>query len=145
MINAHGILTLSFLLNIQEVIMQLKGIFQIIDWKESIEKSFDEGGKLTTAIVCQDYSGDIIGKSEIKFQMNYEPNGNATFIGFEFLVGNIAGKPCKLTIKHDGKFEEGSAKSQFVILNSSTHEELVGLKGYFKSAEGGQANFVIGS
>lgn len=124
--------------------MQLKGIFQITDWKESIEKSFDEGGKLTTATVCQDYKGDITGKSEITFQMNYEPNGNASFIGFEFMVGNIAGNPCKLTIQHDGKFEQGLAKSQFIILNSSTHKKLVGIKGYFKSTEGGQANFVIG-
>jgi len=124
--------------------MQLKGIFQITDWQESVEKSFDEGGKLTTATISQDYSGDIIGNSEIMYQIHYEPNGDATFIGFEFIVGNIAGKPCKLTIKHDGGFENGLAKSQFSILNSSTHKELVGVRGHFESTEGGQANFVIG-
>jgi len=124
--------------------MQLKGIFQITDWKESIEKTFDDGGKLTTAAVCQDYSGDITGKSEIEFQMYYESNGNASFIGFEFFVGKIADQLCQLTIKHDGKFESGLAQSQFVILNSNFHKELVGVKGSFKSAEGGQANFIIG-
>jgi len=85
MINAHGILTSSFLLNVQEGIMQLKGMFQIIDWKESIEKSFDAGGKLTTAIVSLIYSGDIIGKSEVTFQMNYETNGNAVLSGLSSL------------------------------------------------------------
>jgi hypothetical protein len=124
--------------------MQLTGIFQITDWKESIDKSFDEGGKLTTATVCQCYSGDITGNSEITFQMNYEPNGNAYFIGYEFIIGDIAGKSCKLTIKHDGRFEQGLAKSQFVIINSIPHTELIGTKGSFESTEGGKAKFVIG-
>ncbi len=124
--------------------MQLKGTFQITDWQESVENSFDEGGKLTTAKVYQTYSGDITGKSEITYQMNYEPNGNASFIGFEFIVGILADKPCKLTIKHDGGFESGLAKSQFSIIHSCTHKELVGKKGKFESAEGREVNFVIG-
>jgi hypothetical protein len=124
--------------------MQLTGTFQITDWQESVEKSFDEGGKLTSAKVCQTYSGDITGKSGITYQMNYEPNGNASFIGLEFIVGNITGKFCKLTIKHDGRFENGLAKSEFSILSSCTHKELVGVKGIFESVEGGKANFAIG-
>ncbi len=143
MTTPHGIVLLDILLKPQGVNMQLNGSFQITDWKESTEKSFDDGRKVTTAAVCQDYSGDITGKSDITFQMVYGPNGNATFVGFEFIVGNITDKPCILTIKHDGKFEHGAAKSQFVVIHSSTHEELVGIKGCFKSTEGGQANYTI--
>jgi hypothetical protein len=124
--------------------MQLKGTFQITDWKESDEKHFDDGGKLTIATITQDYSGSITGKSEIKYQMNYEPNGDAFFIGFEFIVGDIAGEACKFTLKHDGYFEQGLAKSQFSIITSTTHKEMIGLKGSFESGEGGQAHYVIG-
>jgi hypothetical protein len=143
MATPHGIVLLSVLSKPQGVNMQLKGSFQITDWKESTEKSFDDGGKVTTATVCQDYSGDITGKSDITFQMVYEPDGNATFVGFEFIVGQFTEKPCELTIKHDGKFEHGAAESQFTIIHSRTHDELVGIKGYFKSTEGGQANYTI--
>jgi hypothetical protein len=124
--------------------MQLKGTFQITDWKESEEKLFDDGGKLTTATVSQDYSGEIVGKSELKYQMYYEPNGNASFVGFEVIVGTIDDNPCELTLKHDGCFEAGIAKSQFTILNTCTDKKLIGIKGCFESGEGGQANFVIG-
>jgi len=124
--------------------MQLNGSFQITDWKEFDEKKFEDGGKLTTATVLQNYSGDITGTSEIRYQMNYEPNGNASFIGFEFIIGNIADTPCKLTLKHDGGFDKGLAKSQFIIINSSTHKGLIGMKGHFESSEGGQANYFIG-
>ena len=124
--------------------MQLKGTFQITDWKESEEKLFDDGGKLTTATISQDYSGEIIGKSELKYQMYYAPNGDASFVGFEVIVGTIDDKPCELTLKHDGGFEAGIAKSHFTILNTSSDKKLVGMKGYFESGEGGQANFVMG-
>jgi hypothetical protein len=124
--------------------MQLKGTFQITDWKEADEKLFDDGGKLTTATVSQDYSGEIIGKSEIKYLMHYEANGDASFIGFETIVGTIDDKPCELTLKHEGSFEAGKAQSQFSILNTSTDKKLVGMKGSFESAEGGQAHFLIG-
>jgi len=124
--------------------MQLKGIFQITDWQESTEQSFDDGSKLNTAVVCQNYRGDVTGESKLTFQMHYEPSGNAAFIGFEVLTGNIENKPCNLTIKHDGSFKEGVAKSQFVIVNSDTHKNLIGEKGEFKSTEGGQAEYVIG-
>lgn len=123
--------------------MQLNGTFQITNWQETEEKLFDGGGKLTSATVSQDYNGEIIGKSEIKYQMYYGSNGDASFVGFEVIVGSIGDKPCELTLKHDGCFEAGIAKSQFSIL-SSTDENLVGLKGYFKSSEGGKADFVIG-
>jgi hypothetical protein len=123
--------------------MQLKGTFQITDWQESTDKSFNDGGKLTTTAVCQSYSGGITGSSEIKYQMIYSADGNASFVGYEFIEGNIENTPCRLTLKHDGCFEQGHAKSQFVVVNSSSHKELLGLSGNFESTEGGQANYVI--
>ncbi len=124
--------------------MQLKGSFQITDWQESTDKQFDDGGKLSTAAVCQDYSGDITGKSELKYQMNYRANGTASFIGFEYITGLIANKPCRLTLKHDGQFEAGKARSRFVVIDCSLFEELTGTQGHFESAEGEQAHYVIG-
>lgn len=124
--------------------MQLKGTFQITDWQESVNKSFDEGAKLSKALVSQMYSGDIKGSSEVHYQLNYETTGDACFNGFEFISGTIGDRPCTLTLKHHGSFEKGVAKSQFVIISSVTHAELVGITGFFSSGEAGQANYLIG-
>ncbi len=124
--------------------MQLKGRFQITNWQESVTTSFEQGAKLSKALVSQSYSGDITGSSELHYQLNYESTGEACFNGFEFITGNLGDAPCQLTLKHDGTFEKGVAKSQFVIISSATHPELKGLSGSFTSGEAGQATYVIG-
>lgn len=123
--------------------MQLTGTFQITEWQESVEKFLDEGRKLASAKVCQQYGGDITGNSEVTYQMYYQANGDACFVGFEHVEGSIAGELCQLTIKHDGHFAGGLAKSQFVILNSS-HKELNNITGSFEAMKVGKANYLIG-
>jgi hypothetical protein len=127
-----------------EKLMQLKGTFQITDWQESVTTSFEQGAKLSKALVSQSYSGDITGSSEVHYQLSYESTGNACFNGFEFITGSLGDTPCQLTLKHDGTFEKGIAKSQFVIISSATHPELLCLSGSFISGEAGQASYVIG-
>lgn len=127
-----------------EKLMQLKGTFQITDWQESVTTSFEQGAKLSKALVSQSYSGDIIGSSEVHYQLSYESTGNTCFNGFEFITGSLGDTPCQLTLKHDGTFEKGVAKSQFVIISSATHTELLGLRGSFISGEAGQASYVFG-
>lgn len=124
--------------------MQLKGIFQITDWQESVTQSFDHGAKFSKALVSQSYSGDIAGSSEVHYQLSYESTGNACFNGFEFITGSLGDTPCQLTLKHDGTFEKGVAKSQFLIISSATHAELLGLSGSFISGEAGQASYLFG-
>ena len=123
--------------------MQLTAIFQITDWQESTEQSFEVGGKLTTAKVNQTYSGDLVGESDVRYQMNYDSDGTATFVGFEYFTGTYNTQPCRLIIKHDGIFEMGVAKSKFMIISSEEHTALNELKGHFYSTEHGKANFII--
>lgn len=127
-----------------EKLVQLKGTFQITDWQESVSTSFEQGAKLSKALVSQTYSGDITGSSEVQYQLNYETTGNACFNGFEFISGNLGDAPCQFTLKHDGTFEKGVAKSQFVIISSASHPELLGVTGLFTSGEAGQASYIIG-
>lgn len=124
--------------------MQLKGTFQITNWQESVSTSFEQGAKLSKALVSQTYSGDITGSSKVQYQLSYESTGEASFNGFEFITGSIGDTPCQFTLKHDGTFEKGVAKSQFVIISSATHAELLGLSGSFTSGEAGQASYLFG-
>lgn len=124
--------------------MTLNGTFQITGWDETTEQSFDNGAKQNVAKVKQTYSGDIQGSSEVKYLMNYHPDGTADFVGFEYITGQIDDQQSEITLKHDGKFENGVASSDFIIVSCSSAPELIGKIGQFSSGEAGTANYKVG-
>lgn len=123
----------------------LTGTFQITDWQENTEHSFEDGSKQTKAVVTQQYSGDISGLAELTYLMHYYKHGSAYFTGLERINATFGGKETVLTLSHQGKFEQGIASSEFTILDATEENALVGKKGVFRSAEGGQANYEIGA
>lgn len=123
--------------------MQLTGTFQITGWDETTEQTFENGAKQNIAQVKQTYTGDIEGNSELKYLMNYHTNGNADFVGFEYIKGQVNDKACEITLKHDGIFESGVASSHFLIVQSTGNESLVGKTGQFTSGEAGKATYQI--
>lgn len=123
--------------------MKITGEFQITDWKENVEHDFDDGSKLSSALVKQCYQGDIQGDSVVKYQMAYDANGQAQFLGFETFSGQYNEASCRLILKHDGCFEKGVARSEFVIIESASDKSLVGLKGQFETLSDGTARYEI--
>jgi len=123
--------------------MELKGTFQITDWQETVKQKFEKGKKLSVALVQQAYAGDINGNSEVRYQLYYSESGDALFNGFETISYDKNNEQVSLTIKHDGKFENGTASSEFTIVDSSHDSNLVGKIGTFKSIEGGKATYQI--
>lgn len=124
--------------------MKLTGTFQITDWQESIEQEFDEGSRLSVAVVKQTYAGDVIGSSSVRYCLYYDKTGNALFNGFETLYWLQNNKQVLLTIKHDGTFDNGVASSNFTVIDSPDDSTLVGKIGSFTAIEGGQASYQIG-
>mgnify|MGYP000008479975 FL=1 len=124
--------------------MTLEGMFSITDWQETTEKTFEQGSKLNTAKVSQHYSGELTGTSEVFYHMHYGAAGDATFSGFEYINGVIDDQACRLVISHTGTFQQGVASSLFTIIECDTIKALEGQSGYFTSAEGGKAAYVIG-
>lgn len=51
--------------------MQLTGVYEIINWQETTEKQFDDGAKLSKAVVSLSYEGEIeaVAKFIISFTM----------------------------------------------------------------------------
>lgn len=123
--------------------MELTGTFQIIDWQENIEQQLHDGAKLSTALVQQTYSGDLIGSSTVRYQLYYHKNGDALFHGFETISYQHQHDTAQLTLKHDGKFEQGVAAGTFTVLDSSHDGRLTGRSGSFTSLEGGRARYQI--
>ena len=121
----------------------MKGIFHITDWQEQTEETFEDGSKRTVANVSQRYEGAISGASKLCYQMHYFTNGSACFCGFEYLTANLEEQVFHIVLKHDGKFEQGKASSEFVIVSCQPDKELQGRRGRFVSTQGGQAEYDI--
>jgi len=122
----------------------LTGQFQIKDWQETTQ-SENEGLKRSLANVKLEYSGDITGSSELQYLLSYQADGSADFVGFEHVKASINGKSRNLILRHLGRFVDGVASSQFVVIQSSIEDKLIGAKGDFTSGENGRAHFTIHS
>ncbi len=74
--------------------------------------------------------------------MSYQSSALALFVGFEVVTGKINGKLGSFTLQHNGKFENGIASSNFIMVaNSGTGERTnIENSGSFKS---GQANYEL--
>jgi Protein of unknown function (DUF3224) len=103
--------------------------FELKGWNE---KPFDEAQdppKLTRATVTKAFQGDIEGESKLEYLMCYRPDGTATFVGLERIVGTLGGKRGSFVLLHEGVFEDGVAKTTWSVVPGSGTDELRGLKG----------------
>lgn len=120
----------------------LKGQFQIKDWQETTQ-SENEGLKRSLANVKLQYTGDIVGISELQYLLSYQANGSAEFVGFESIQASIQGVSGYLILRHLGTFIDGVASSQFTVIGCDIDPKLVSLKGKFTSGENGVAAYTI--
>jgi len=110
--------------------------FTIKSWDE---KPYSEGQdlpKLTRASVTKTFTGDIAGEGHVEYLMMYRGDGSATFVGFERVVGHLAGKAGSFVLQRTGVFESGVAKESFFVIPGSGTGELRGLRGEGMSAVG---------
>ncbi|TMN40535.1 hypothetical protein CWC03_08765 [Pseudoalteromonas sp. S2755] len=123
--------------------MQLTGVYEIINWQETTEKQFDDGAKLSKAMVSLCYKGEIEGNSEVYYQLHYTEAGDVEFNGFEAVTGCFSGQQGKIVLMHSGRFKHGKAQSNFTVVQSDVDNIAVGDKGSFESTEGKKANYQI--
>jgi hypothetical protein len=110
--------------------------FAIRSWDE---KPYSEGQgrpRLTRASVTKTYTGDIEGEGQVEYLMMYRPDGSATFVGLERVVGQIGGKSGTFVLQRTGVFESGQAKESYSIIPGSATAELLGLTGEGSSSVG---------
>jgi hypothetical protein len=103
--------------------------YSVSSWDENTIIDIGEGAKITVAKIGLAYSGDIEGVSKVEYVMTYSTDGTASFVGFEQIVGKIAGKVGSFVIQHIGKFEKGVARSELKIIPGAGSGELKGLDG----------------
>ncbi|WP_144213922.1 DUF3224 domain-containing protein [Shewanella donghaensis] len=123
--------------------LQVSGVFQITNWDETTDIEHPDGAKQTSASITQMYSGDLEGVSQPKYIMCYTADGLAVFCGYENVEVSINGKSGSFVLQHNGKFENGIASSEYIIVPNSGQGELDSIsgKGTFTSGEKGQAQY----
>ena len=110
--------------------------FAIKGWDE---KPYSEGQdlpKMTRAAVTKTFTGDIAGEGHVEYLMMYRSDGSATFIGFERIVGSLAGRAGSFVLQRTGVFENGMAKESYAVVSGSGTGELQGLRGEGATAVG---------
>jgi hypothetical protein len=120
----------------------LSGQFQITDWQETTQSEY-QGTKRSLANVKLEYSGDIVGSSELQYLLSYQADGSAEFVGFETIQASIKGILGYLIIRHLGRFVDGVASSQFEVIENSIEDKLIGENGDFTSGENGLACYTL--
>ena len=101
--------------------------FEVTNWDEA---PFDEAvgvAKLTRASVSKKYHGDIDGTSATEWLMAYQPDKSAAFVGIERIKGTVGGRHGSMVVQHVGRFENGTATADLVVVSGT--DELKGASG----------------
>jgi hypothetical protein len=110
--------------------------FGITSWDERPYSEGQDLPKLARATVAKTYTGDITGEGQVEYLMMYRSDGSAAFLGFERVVGRIAGRTGSFVLQRTGVFEHGQAKESYCVVPGSATGELLGLLGDGRSAVG---------
>ena len=103
--------------------------FQIKGWDEKPFEGLAGPGKLTHATVNKSLSGDIEGSARVEYLMTYREDGSATYVGFEQVVGKLAGRSGSFVLQQVGTFEGGKATTELTVVPRSGTGELEGIRG----------------
>jgi hypothetical protein len=73
--------------------------------------------------------GDVEGEGRVEYLMTYREDGSASYVGFEQVVGKLAGRSGSFVLQQVGTFEGGVATTTLTIVPRSGMGELQGLRG----------------
>ncbi|HYK91628.1 MAG TPA: DUF3224 domain-containing protein [Acidobacteriota bacterium] len=110
--------------------------FVIKGWDEKPYSEGQDMPRLTRASVIKTYTGEIEGEGQVEYLMMYRPDGSATFVGLERVVGRIGAKTGTFVLQRTGVFEDGQAKESYSVIPGSATGDLHGLLGDGSSALG---------
>jgi hypothetical protein len=105
------------------------GRFEVKSWDEAPYAEMPGGRKLTRASVTQRFSGDIEGDGSVEWLMFYRPDGTATFLGLQRVVGTISGRRGSFVLETNGIYDGNEARASWSVVAGSGTDELQGLRG----------------
>lgn len=112
--------------------------FDIKSWNEEPYNEAEELPRLTRSTLISAYQGDIEGEGTAEILTVYRDDDTATYLGLERVIGRLRGRSGSFVLQHTGTFEEGTAKTTWLVVPGSGTGELRGLRGEggFAASEG---------
>lgn len=122
--------------------MKASATFEIKGWDE---KPYDEyeGRKLTRATVGRVFHGELQGESTTEYLMAYAPDGSASFVALQRIIGRIGNRSGSFVLQHTGAFARGVATEVCTILPASATGELIGIKGEGRFSSGHAQQYLL--
>ena len=90
--------------------MFTRATFKIVSWDEEAFDEPEDGPKLTWAHVKKSFHGDLSGTGNLMYVMTHLENGNASFSGFEKVVGSLGGRTGSFVLRHTGSYDGEKAR-----------------------------------
>jgi len=106
-----------------------KGTFSIKSWDEKPYAEHSDAPKLTSAHVVNTYSGDLDGEGTVHSVMFYSSDTQATYFGYERVIGRLGGRSGSFVLHGSGTFENGVATTKWSVVPESATGDLKGLRG----------------
>lgn len=103
--------------------------FKIVSWDENPFDEVEDGAKLTQAHVKRSFDGDLTGTGNLMYVMTHLKSGDASFIGYEMVVGALGRRSGSFVLRHTGSYDGGKATAELEVVPGSGTDELVGLSG----------------
>jgi hypothetical protein len=104
------------------------GTFTIKGWDEQPYAEHEAAPKLTSARVTSAYGGDLEGEGTSGLLMLYDRD-DATYAGYERVVGSLGGRSGSFVLRLAGGFEAGAARTTWTVAEGTGTGELAGLRG----------------
>src|SRR5512132_538119 len=104
------------------------GGFTIKAWDEQPYAELDGAPKLTHARVTTTYGGDLEGEGTSELVMAFDQD-DATYAGYERVVGSLGGRSGSFVLRLDGGFEDGAARTTWTVVEGTGTGDLAGLRG----------------
>ena len=122
-----------------------KGQFELASWNEDTYDELGSGGKLTRASVTQQFSGDVTGAGAVEWQMCYQADGTARFVGWQRVDGAVGGSEGGFVLESVGEFDGGKAVGEWTVVPGSGTGGLAGITGtgHFEAPQGPTATFTL--
>jgi hypothetical protein len=104
------------------------GSFTIKGWDEQPYAEHEGAPKLTHARVTSAYGGDLEGEGTSGLLMLYHQD-DATYAGYERVVGSLGGRSGSFVLRLAGGFEGGAARTSWTVAEGTGTGELAGFRG----------------
>src|SRR4051812_5159039 len=103
--------------------------FSVKSWDEATYDEGEGGRKLTRAHVVYTFHGDLEGVGTVEYLMIYRPDGTATYVGLERVIGRLGDRTGSFVLQHTGGFEGGWARATLAVVPGSGTGDLEDLQG----------------